>query len=106
MHIVEVFYSFKLESSKVCRTLFSRSLSVDSDIGFKRPCVEDNTFPATKRRRGAYIYFESLSYLQLLPFSSADFVVKETPLKKQVENYRQFKLQRLRYNSFMCLSLI
>ena len=27
---------------------------------------------------------------------TVDFVVKETPVKKQVQNYRRFKLQRLR----------
>ena len=30
-------------------------------------------------------------------YHTLDFVVKETPVKKQVEHYRRFKLQRLRW---------
>ena len=37
-----------------------------------------------------------------LYITTGDFVVKETPVKKQVDDYRRYKLQRLRYaNSYI-----
>ena len=37
-------------------------------------------------------------FLGMKAGGAMDFTVKETPLKKQVDHYRRFKLQRLRCN--------
>jgi hypothetical protein len=65
------------EPKKVCRTLFNRSMSLNTDNRCKRQYDEEDSCTAVKKTK-------------------VDFVVKETPVKKQVENYRRFKLQRLR----------
>jgi hypothetical protein len=52
-------------------------MSLNTDNRCKRQYDEEDSCTAVKKTK-------------------VDFVVKETPVKKQVENYRRFKLQRLR----------
>ena len=78
-------------------------MSLNVDIGCKRQRDEDHISAAAKRNKGLcfislylkYGYKEYHSHYLPLPFI-VDVVVKETPIKKQVENYRRYKLQRLR----------